>query len=422
MTQITPKHKVSETKAQLDFSPESDINNNTQTKEFETKPKTLAMTGISLSRIAKQESSFQSITKLWQQSLTWCVIFPFLACCCYFGFIASDRYVAETKVIIKQADSSTSNNFDIPLLGTGGSSDTKDTQLVREFILSRDMLHHLDTVINLREHYQNKEADILSRLWETDSEETFLKFYREHLTVEYNDISAVLSIRAQAFSPEFSQKMVLAVLKHSEEYINQISHRLAREQVSFVQSELDRVTEHLRKSKQHILQFQTQYQLFSPEQESGAKLQIVNELEAEITRQRAALNNLRSYMNDTAADVMALKAKIGALENQLAVERKKLVGNGNNNFSDVNAQYAELLLDLEFATDLYKASLMSMEQARIEAYRKLKHLVVVDSPSLAEDAEFPRRLYNLVSILVVLTLLHGVLKIILATIKEHRDV
>ena len=43
---------------------------------------------------------------------------------------------------------------------------------------------------------------------------------------------------------------------------------------------------------------------------------------------------------------------------------------------------------------------MSLEQARIEAYRKLKYLVVVDSPSLAEEAEFPKRLYNIVSILV----------------------
>jgi capsular polysaccharide transport system permease protein len=360
--------------------------------------------------------------RFWHLPLFWCVIVPFIASCCYFGGIASDRYVSESKVIVKQSDSSSSSSFEIPLLGAGTSADMKDTQLVREFILSLDMLHYLDRTIGLRDHYQSENADFLSRLWKTDSQETFLNFYRDHLIVEYIDLSGVLSIRAQAFTPEYAQKIVEAVLEHSEEYINQISHRLAKEQVDFVRSELDRASTHLRQSKQHIRTFQEQYQLFSPEEESGAKLRVVNELEAELTRQRAALNNLRSYMNDSAADVMALNAKINSLEYQLTIERKKLVGNANNNFSDVNSQYAELLLDMEFATDLYKTSLLSLEQARIEAYRKLKHLVVVDSPSLAEEAEFPKRVHNIISIFVVLLLLHGVLRIILATIREHRDV
>ena len=151
-------------------------------------------------------------------------------------------------------------------------------------------------------------------------------------------LSGVLAIRAQAFTPEFAQEIVKAVLQQSEQYINQIGHQLATEQVKFVKKELDRATQHLRKSKQQILEFQEKYQLFNPEQESGAKLTMVNELEAQLTRQKAELNNLRSYMNDTAADVVALKAKIGSLENQLLIERAKLVGDKSNTFSDVNAQ------------------------------------------------------------------------------------
>ena len=37
-------------------------------------------------------------------------------------------------------------------------------------------------------------------------------------------------------------------------------------------------------------------------------------------------------------------------------------------------------------------------EARIEAYRKLKHLLVISQPSLAQDAEYPRRLYNLATV------------------------
>jgi capsular polysaccharide transport system permease protein len=370
-------------------------------------------------RAAKPKPAKKSLLR---KSWFWCVIIPFIISCAYFGLIASDRYVGEAKVIVKQADNNSTADFGIALLGTAMSSGKQDAQLVRQFVLSLDMLHYLDKSLAVRDHYQSKDVDHLSRLWEWQSQEDFLAYYRKHITVTYDELSGVLDIRAQAFTPEFAQKIVKAVLEQSEQYINQIGHDLASEQVNFVQKELDRATQHLRKSKQQILEFQGEYQLFSPEQESGAKLTMVNELEAQLTRHKAELNNLRSYMNDSAADIVALKAKIGSLENQLLIERAKLVGDKSNNFSDVNAKHADLLLDLGFATDLYKASLMSLEQARIEAYRKLKYLVVVDSPSLAEEAEFPRKIYNLVSILVVFLLLYGAMKITWATVKEHRDV
>lgn len=360
--------------------------------------------------------------KIWRRHWFWFVLLPFAVSCCYFGLIASDRYVAEAKVIIKQTDSNSKVDFGIALLGRGLSSGGQDAHLVRQFILSLDMLHQIDQSLSLRDHYQSKKADILSRLWEWQSQEDFLTYYRKHLTVDYDDGSGVLTIRAQAFTPGFAQQIVKAILQYSEQYINEISQQLAAEQVNFVKNELERAAEHLRKSKQQILEFQEKYQLFSPVEESGAKLTMVNELTAEISRKKAELNNLRSYMNDAAADVVALKSKIDSLETQLLIERNKLVGDSKDNLSEVNARHADLLLDLSFATDLYKGSLVSLEQARIEAYRKLKYLVVVDSPSLAQEAEFPHRTYNIFSILVVLLLLYGAVKITWATIEEHRDV
>ncbi len=259
--------------------------------------------------------------KFWRLSWFWLIVLPIALASIYYGMVASDRYIGHAKVIVKQADSGNSREFDIPLLGAGASAGMQDARLVREFILSLDMLQYLNQALDLRSHYESKEADIFSRLWEAESQEDFLKYYRNHLTVEYDEQSSVLSISAQAFTPEFAQKIVQTLLKHSEEYINQISHRLAQEQVLFVEKELQRASDHLRESKKAVLKFQEQYELFSPTEESGAKLEVVNELEAELTRLMADLNNLRSYMNEEAADILALRAKIGAVENQRIVER-----------------------------------------------------------------------------------------------------
>ena len=244
------------------------------------------------STISSAKTKPDNKINLLRRSWFWCILLPFLLCSCYFGIIASDRYVGEAKVIVKQADNNNRGDFGIALLGAAMSSGSKDAQLVRQFISSLDMLHQLDESLSLRDHYQSKDVDILSRLWEWQSQEDFLDYYRQHTTVSYDDVSGILTIRAQAFTPEFAQKIVKAILQRSEQYINQIGYQLATEQVNFVKNELDRATQHLRKSKQVILEFQEKYQLFSPEQESGAKLTMVNELEAELTRQKAELNNL----------------------------------------------------------------------------------------------------------------------------------
>ena len=95
---------------------------------------------------AKPGKKIKLITKSW----FWCVILPFIICCCYFGLIASDRYVGEAKVIVKQADNNSTADFGIALLGAAMSSGKQDAQLVRQFILSLDMLHQLDKSLSFK--------------------------------------------------------------------------------------------------------------------------------------------------------------------------------------------------------------------------------------------------------------------------------
>ena len=89
--------------------------------------------------------------------------------------------------------------------------------------------------------------------------------------------------------------------------------------------------------------------------------------------------------------------------------------------NEVTASYMDVQTQATLAADLYKTGLISLEQARIEAYRKLKHLLIISQPTLAEDAEYPRRLYNLATIGVLLCLLYGLIVMGLATLREHQD-
>ena len=62
-----------------------------------------------------------------------------------------------------------------------------------------------------------------------------------------------------------------------------------------------------------------------------------------------------------------------------------------------------------------------LTESVLEASRKLKHLVVVGSPGLAEEAIYPRRGYYLLTLFVFLSLVYGIGRLVVATIKDHRD-
>ena len=369
-------------------------------------------------------SGFRIAHRSWQRSLSlgsflWVATFFFIAIL-YFGLIATERYVSRAELIIKQADQIKMLPDALSMLGIGGSNH-QDVLLIQEYLKSWDLLAKLDKELGLKSHYQSNQADYFSRLPGDASQESFIKYYHQHLTLRLDELSGVLTIELQAFDPEYGQQVGGLMLKESEHCINKLGHQVALDQLAFVEKEVDRAYQRLQDEKAKVLAFQNSHQLISPESTSSARLGVVSQIEAELVNQQAQLKQLRSYMRESAPGVISVQSRVDALTRQLKQERAKLTGLDKNAMNEINAGYMDVQTQATLAADLYKTGLISLEQARIEAYRKLKHLLVISQPTLAEDAEYPRRLYNLVTIGVLLSLFYGLVVMGLATLREHQD-
>ncbi|WP_323921431.1 sugar transporter [Aeromonas caviae] len=369
-------------------------------------------------------SGFQIAHRSWQQSLKLGSFLWVLACFAvavlYLGFIASDRYVSRAEVIIKQADQIKMLPDALSMLGLGGSNH-QDVLLVQDYLKSWDLLAKLDKELGLKAHYQSDKADYFSRLSQDVSREDFIEYYREHLTLSLDELSGVLTIELQAFDPEYGKRVVAMMLKEAESFINKLGHQVALDQLAFVEKEVDRAYRRLQDEKAKVLAFQNSHQLISPESTSSARLGVVSQIEAELVNQQAQLKQLSSYMKENAPGVISVQSRVDALTRQLEQERAKLTGLDRDAMNEINAGYMEVQTQATLAADLYKTGLISLEQARVEAYRKLKHLLVISQPSQAQDAEYPRRLYNLATVAVLLLLFYGLVVMGLATLREHQD-
>ncbi len=348
------------------------------------------------------------------------VVLCFSIATVYFGFMASDRYVSRAELIIKQADQIKMLPDALSMLGIGGSNH-QDVLLIQDYLKSWDMLAKLDKELALKSHYQSSSADYFSRLSDNVSREDFIEYYRKHLTLHLDELSGVLTVELQTFDPQYGQQVVGLMLKESERFINKLGHQVAFDQLAFVEKEVDRAYQRLQDEKAKVLAFQNSHQLISPESTSSARLGVVSQIEGELVRQQAELKQLRSYMKDSAPAVISVQSRVDALTRQLEQERAKLTGQDKDAMNEITAGYLDVQTQASLAADLYKTGLISLEQARVEAYRKLKHLLVITQPTLAEDAEYPRRLYNLATVGVLLCLFYGLIVMALATLREHQD-
>jgi len=114
----------------------------------------------------------------------------------YWLIFASDRYVSEASVIIRKTDSVTAPSFDLSMLIAGVAGVNRaDQLLLREYLLSVDMLRKLDTELDLRAHYGDEHYDIFSRMWLKDME-WFHRHYLSRISIEYDDYAGVLRISA----------------------------------------------------------------------------------------------------------------------------------------------------------------------------------------------------------------------------------
>ncbi|HAW2170032.1 TPA: sugar transporter [Escherichia coli] len=369
-------------------------------------------------------SGYKLAHRSWKKSLKlgsflWVVV-CFAIAALYFCVIVSDRYVSRAELVVKQADQIKMLPDTLSMLGLGGSNH-EDVLLIQDYLKSPDLLDKIDKDLGLKAHYQSHSIDYFSRLPGDVSREEFIKYYRQHLSLHLDELSGVLTIELQAFDPAYGQRVVGLMLKESEGFINKLGHQVALEQLAFVEKEVDRAYQRVQTEKAKVLDFQNSHHLISPESTSSARLGVVSQIEAQLAQQQAQLKQLQSYMKETAPAVVSVKARVEALTEQLAQEQARLTGVDKDAMNEVTARYMDVQTQATLATDLYKSGLISLEQARVEAYRKLKHLLVVSQPTLAEDAEYPRRLYNLLTTGVLLCLLYGLIIMGLATLREHQD-
>lgn len=367
------------------------------------------------------------VKKIYGLSLTWkifliVVVLPTITAAIYYGLIASDIYVSEAKYALRTSSEAPASGIIDSIFGSSSSSSASgDSYIVKDYILSRDMMDVLDKELDLKKHYQSRKIDYFSRLSQDATREDFYKFYRKMIGVSLESSGTITTLHVRSFSPKYSQKVAEAIINKSEDLVNQMSDRIVADSLRFAKNEVANAEEKVRKTSDAMSRFRSRTESINPEQETTGVLKIVTQLEGELAKSRAELLQAESFMKPDSAQVTNLRSKVKALEKQISHERQRLASKNGNAF-DMNKliyDYEPLQLNQKLAEKEYTSALTSLEMARVDAQRKQRYLITFVAPKIPDAAEAPDRSTQVLTVFFASLLIYGLGGLIWAAIKDH---
>lgn len=347
-----------------------------------------------------------------------CFVLPLLAFSAYLLFIASDRYESLASATITEEKVATTA-IDLTMLGVSNAAADKDSLILKEFIESKDMLVFLDERLRIREHVTQPSIDVYSRLNSDSTLEELHEYYLWLVNVDYDLTSKLMRFSVQGFDEEFAHTLLKLIVERSQQFIDQINEQVTREQLRFFDREIADSESRLKLAKEALIAFQRENRLMTTEGESATVMATIQTLEQGLAQKQSDLSARLQVLDRSAPQLQTLQMDIFALESQIASAKERLAGASATSISELDSQFREIQLNLEFVTNIYKSNLTALEQARLEAARRLKFLIVVAQPSVPERAEYPRRIYLMITAAVVFMILFFVISLTSAIIREH---
>lgn len=350
------------------------------------------------------------------------VVLPTLISVIYFGLIASDVYISESRFVVRSPERQTASPLGMLLKGTGFSRSQDDTYTVQDFILSRDALKVLDDKLGLGKAFSSTKVDIFSRFagldWD-NSFEALHRYYQNKVAMQLDSVSSISTLTARAFTAEDAFRINQQLLEMSEILVNQLNERGRQDMIRFAASEVAVAEKKAKAAALALSTYRNQKGVIDPERQSSIHLQQIAKLQDELIATQAQLTQLQTFTKSN-PQIPSLQQRAQNLRQEIDAETTRVAG-GDRSLANKAAEYQRFALEREFADKQLGSALASLEQARNEAQRKQLYLERIVQPSKPDMAMEPRRLRGVIAAFLLSLIAYGILTILLAGIREHRD-
>ncbi len=356
------------------------------------------------------------------------VVLPTVLAFLYYAVWASDVFVAEAKLTVKQAVAGGAKTEAGSILGGLGigsinlgkaQATTQDAMMILDYIKSRAIVQDVGGKERMASIYAKPSVDWFSRMDPDNNLEENWEYWKERVTVSVDTVSSILTLRVRAYTPEDALKLAQAIVAKSEVLINELSRRNRKDAMTRAEEEVQRAAEKLVDARASVLAFQQRSGSIDP-LESAKR---ITENVSALTLQKI---DLETQIATASANGVAgrpgekyIQSRLAAVNKQLAILEDRLTGPTNaDSLSAQLKDYQLLRLQEEFSERMYSLARSSYEEARRNLDRQQLYVAVIVPPLLPEYALYPRIFADTGLVFLSCLVLWGIAGLLIASVKD----
>ncbi len=355
------------------------------------------------------------------KALLLAVLLPTFLSLLYFGLWASPMYIAEARFAVRGAESGGMGMGLMAMLMPAATAVGVDANIVAEYIQSPDIMGAIDEETGIFSHFSSREYDIISRLAADATRDERLSWWQWAVKPSFDPETGIIALSVKAYDPATAQKLAEAVLAKSEALVNAMSRRAQDDAIALAMSEVKTAEKRVSAAQEAMREFRNRSGMLDPASTAGGLQGIVSQLEGEAVSVRAAIAEASTYMSKDAPALVGLRARLEAVEKQLASEKQRLAGEAArpDSLTAFAGEYEALQTESEFARQQLVSAMTSLETARVKAEAKSRYVEAFQIPALPDESLYPRPFLFAAYVFVGSLVLAGLCSLIIAAVREH---
>lgn len=339
----------------------------------------------------------------------------------YVGVLKTSFYQATASITIKNLDKSISTSSLLGLMSGESNNNTQDAMVLQEYLKSYEVYNKANEKFSLTEYYDSNNLDLLERMYWFNSYEDYVELYNKHLNIVYDATSNITIISFLHIDNKKAQEIVEFLILEAENKLNEYNKQTASKQLYFVENETTKQKTILENSIKELSEYQDIQKTLNPNSQAETNTSILSELKVKLVESQAKLEKTSKYLTDSSFEIIDLKREISQIENSINQIKKEQSGNSKTTLNKSIFEFERLKAQVDLSTELYKQALLQLQSSKIEVNKDKKILQVLVNANLAQSYSEPKRFRELVTVVLVLSLMYGILSMIAAIIKDHRE-
>jgi len=353
----------------------------------------------------------------WHQVFVWAivagfgliVVIPNLVTGIYLAFVASDQYATETQFAVRGGESGLPSQF-AGLIGIPATPRVQDSLILTDYIRGRSMVDAIDKDMNLRRLFGRKHVDFLSRFNPKRSDEELMHYWRNHVDVNIDKVSGIITVVVRAFTPQDSLNLTNHITAQSEKLVNELTERSRSDALRQAQAELDRARQNLQEKTTAMRDLRNAEGVLDSGRQNEAMTKLMAELRLEYIHMQQEYAAQRKAVSADAPQMRVLEARIQSMKDQIAGVETQMTGGTNQtagSLSKTMSRFDVAQLDKNIAEKQYIAAAAAYEHARIDLETQNVYLASFLKPVLAQEPLYPRRVWLWAIVAIISLLLWG---------------